>query len=160
MKLESVKSADGTSIAFETTGQGPPLILVGGAFCDRTAPTSGTPLAALLAHRFTVLSYDRRGRGDSEDTPPYALEREVRGSRGAHHRRRRIARSCSATRRAASWPSTPPLKDSPSRSSSSTSPPSSSMRAGRRPFEALATQLDEAAAGDGARRPSSCYLPR
>ena len=77
MKTESVKSADGTSIAFETTGRGPPLILVGGAFCDRTAPTSGTPLAALLAHRFTVWSYDRRGRGDSEDTAPYAVEREV-----------------------------------------------------------------------------------
>lgn len=77
MKLNTLKSADGTSIAFETTGKGPPLILVGGAFCDRTAPTSGTPLAALLAHRFTVFSYDRRGRGDSGDTPPHALEREV-----------------------------------------------------------------------------------
>jgi pimeloyl-ACP methyl ester carboxylesterase len=77
MKLESVKSADGTSIAFERTGKGPPLILVGGSFCDRSAPTSGTPLAALLAHRFTVWSYDRRGRGDSEDTAPYAVEREV-----------------------------------------------------------------------------------
>ncbi|WP_208752275.1 alpha/beta fold hydrolase [Corallococcus carmarthensis] len=77
MKINTVKSADGTSIAFETTGKGPPLILVGGAFCDRTAPASGTPLAALLAQRFTVFSYDRRGRGDSEDTPPHALEREV-----------------------------------------------------------------------------------
>lgn len=77
MKPDTVKSADGTSIAFETTGKGPPLILVGGSFCDRSAPTSGTPLAALLAHRFTVFSYDRRGRGDSEDTPPHALEREV-----------------------------------------------------------------------------------
>ncbi|NOK15830.1 alpha/beta hydrolase [Corallococcus carmarthensis] len=75
--MNTVKSADGTSIAFETTGKGPPLILVGGAFCDRTAPASGTPLAALLAQRFTVFSYDRRGRGDSEDTPPHALEREV-----------------------------------------------------------------------------------
>jgi pimeloyl-ACP methyl ester carboxylesterase len=77
MKLASVKSADGTSIAYEKTGKGPALILVGGAFCDRTAPTSGTPLAALLAHRFTVLSYDRRGRGDSGDTPPSAVDREV-----------------------------------------------------------------------------------
>ncbi|RKG73308.1 alpha/beta hydrolase [Corallococcus exercitus] len=74
--MHTVRSADGTSIAFETTGKGPPLILVGGAFCDRTAPTSGTPLAALLAHRFTVFSYDRRGRGDSGDTPPHAPERE------------------------------------------------------------------------------------
>ena len=78
MKMNKVKSADGTSIAFETTaGNGPPLILVGGAFCDRSAAVSGTPLAALLAHRFTVFSYDRRGRGDSEDTPPYAIDREV-----------------------------------------------------------------------------------
>ncbi|WP_208647282.1 alpha/beta fold hydrolase [Corallococcus interemptor] len=77
MKIHTVKSADGTSIAFETTGNGPPLILVGGAFCDRTAPASGTPLADLLAQRFTVFSYDRRGRGDSGDTPPHALEREV-----------------------------------------------------------------------------------
>ncbi|NPD27357.1 alpha/beta fold hydrolase [Corallococcus exiguus] len=76
MTLQSVTSADGTRIAFETTGKGPPLILVGGAFCDRTAPTSGTPLAALLAHRFTVFSYDRRGRGDSGDSPPHAPERE------------------------------------------------------------------------------------
>jgi pimeloyl-ACP methyl ester carboxylesterase len=77
MTIESVKSADGTAIAFETTGKGHPLVLVGGAFCDRSARTSGTPLAALLAHRFTVFSYDRRGRGDSEDTPPYAIDREV-----------------------------------------------------------------------------------
>ncbi|MBN9685888.1 MULTISPECIES: alpha/beta fold hydrolase [unclassified Corallococcus] len=76
MSIHTVTSADGTSIAFETTGKGPPLILVGGAFCDRTAASSGTPLAALLAHRFTVFSYDRRGRGDSGDTPPHAPERE------------------------------------------------------------------------------------
>src|SRR5688572_4647987 len=77
METKSIKSADGTAIAFETTGEGPPLILVGGAFCDRSAPASGTPLAALLAHRFTVLSYDRRGRGDSQNTPPWAIDREI-----------------------------------------------------------------------------------
>ncbi len=77
MTLKKVKSADGTAIAFETTGQGPPLILVGGAFCDRSARASGTPLAVLLAHEFSVFSYDRRGRGDSEDTPPYSIGREV-----------------------------------------------------------------------------------
>jgi pimeloyl-ACP methyl ester carboxylesterase len=77
MTIHRAQSADGTTIAFETTGKGPPLILVGGAFCDRSAPTSGTPLAALLAHRFTVISYDRRGRGDSGDTPPYAIGREL-----------------------------------------------------------------------------------
>ena len=77
MTFKTTTSADGTSIAFETTGHGPPLILVGGAFCDRFARASGTPLAALLGKRFTVYSYDRRGRGDSGDTPPYALDREV-----------------------------------------------------------------------------------
>jgi pimeloyl-ACP methyl ester carboxylesterase len=77
VNIERVTSADGTSIAFERTGGGPALILVGGAFCDRSAHASGTPLAALLAHRFTVISYDRRGRGDSEDTPPYAIDREL-----------------------------------------------------------------------------------
>lgn len=77
MKTKRIKSADGTTIAFEAVGEGPPLILVGGALCDRTAPTSGTPLAAMLAHRFRVFAYDRRGRGDSGDTPPWAIEREI-----------------------------------------------------------------------------------
>jgi pimeloyl-ACP methyl ester carboxylesterase len=77
MSIETVKSKDGTSIAFEASGKGPPLILVGGAFCDRRARASGTPLAALLSSRFTVFSYDRRGRADSGDTPPYGIEREV-----------------------------------------------------------------------------------
>src|SRR4051812_26726028 len=77
MTIEHVKSADGTSLAFETMGHGPPLILVGGAFCGRSAKASGTPLAAHLASHFTVRSYDRRGRGDSGDTPPYAVDREI-----------------------------------------------------------------------------------
>jgi pimeloyl-ACP methyl ester carboxylesterase len=77
MSIEKVKSADGTSIAFERTGKGIPLVLVGGAFCDRTARSSGTPLAALLAHRFTVFSWDRRGRRDSGDTPPWSIDREL-----------------------------------------------------------------------------------
>jgi pimeloyl-ACP methyl ester carboxylesterase len=77
MTTERVKSADGTAIAFESVGQGPPLILIGGAFSDRRFRTAGTPLAAALAPRFTVFSYDRRGRGDSQDTPPWAIDREV-----------------------------------------------------------------------------------
>ncbi|MET0591668.1 MAG: alpha/beta hydrolase [Polyangiaceae bacterium] len=77
MTFKTITSADGTRIAFETTGDGAPLVLVGGAFCDRSARASGTPLAALLAHRFTVYSYDRRARGDSGNTLPYAMEREV-----------------------------------------------------------------------------------
>jgi pimeloyl-ACP methyl ester carboxylesterase len=77
MSIETVRSADGTTIAYETVGTGPALVLIGGSFCDRRAPPSGTPLAALLADRFTVYSYDRRGRGDSTDRQPYATEREI-----------------------------------------------------------------------------------
>lgn len=77
MKTRRIKSADGTTIAFEAIGEGPPLVLVGGALCDRTAPASGTPLAAMLAHRFTVFSYDRRGRGDSGDAAAWAIEYEI-----------------------------------------------------------------------------------
>jgi pimeloyl-ACP methyl ester carboxylesterase len=57
-------------------GTGPALILVGGAFQQREDQLFG-PLAALLAPHFTVITYDRRGRGDSGDTLPYAVEREV-----------------------------------------------------------------------------------
>jgi pimeloyl-ACP methyl ester carboxylesterase len=72
--VETVRSADGTTIAFERVGEGPPAILVGGALTDRAALA---PLAALLAPSLTAVAYDRRGRGDSGDTPPYAVEREV-----------------------------------------------------------------------------------
>lgn len=77
MTVQTIVSTDGTTIAFEKTGEGPAIVLVGGAFCDRTASVSGTPLAAQLAHRFTVYSYDRRGRGASSDAAVYALEREL-----------------------------------------------------------------------------------
>ena len=74
--VDTVTSSDGTAIAFEKTGTGPAVVLVDGAFCHRANGPS-RPLAALLAPRFTVFAYDRRGRGDSGDTPPYAVEREV-----------------------------------------------------------------------------------
>jgi alpha-beta hydrolase superfamily lysophospholipase len=72
----TVRSLDGTTIAFDRTGDGPPLILVGGAFQQRSDQAT-TRLAALLAPHLTVFNYDRRGRGDSGDTAPYAVEREV-----------------------------------------------------------------------------------
>jgi pimeloyl-ACP methyl ester carboxylesterase len=71
-----VISADGTTIAYECSGSGPALILVDGALCYRAAGPM-RPLAALLQDDFTVYAYDRRGRGESSDTPPYAVEREV-----------------------------------------------------------------------------------
>src|SRR6185437_6873474 len=74
--MSPVTSADGTTIAFERTGQGPAIILVDGALCSRAGgPMRG--LAALLSPHFTVYAYDRRGRNESGDTKPYAVEREV-----------------------------------------------------------------------------------
>src|SRR5512140_3208432 len=72
----SVKSKDGTRIAFEAQGSGPAVILVDGAMCYRGfGPMPG--LAKLLEPHFTVYTYDRRGRGESGDTPPYSVECEV-----------------------------------------------------------------------------------
>lgn len=70
----NVTSGDGTAIAYRRSGDGPPVVLVGGAFS--TAETAA-PLARLLSPRFGVLTYDRRGRGGSGDTAPYAVEREI-----------------------------------------------------------------------------------
>jgi pimeloyl-ACP methyl ester carboxylesterase len=72
--MRTAISADGTKITFDQAGDGPPVILVVGAFNDRS---TGAPLATALESRFTVLNYDRRGRGASGDTQPYAVEREV-----------------------------------------------------------------------------------
>jgi len=72
----SVISRDGTRIAFERVGTGASVILVDAALCRRGLGPS-TALAARLASHFTVFTYDRRGRGASGDTPPYAMEREI-----------------------------------------------------------------------------------
>jgi len=66
-------SMDGTTIAYEKVGHGEVVILVLGALNSRK---SGSRLAKLLASQFTVISYDRRGRGDSTDTEPYSPRRE------------------------------------------------------------------------------------
>jgi len=72
--MQTVTSNDGTTIAFDRSGAGPAVILVGGALSERSA---GIPLATRLAPHFTVYAYDRRGRGDSGDTQPYEVEREI-----------------------------------------------------------------------------------
>ena len=72
--MAKVTSKDGTIIAYDKKGQGPLLILVLGALNRRS---QGKKLTELLADRFTVVSYDRRGRGDSTDTLPYSTEKEV-----------------------------------------------------------------------------------
>jgi pimeloyl-ACP methyl ester carboxylesterase len=82
-------SRDGTIIAFTKTGSGPPLIIVDGAFCYRENGPA-TELASQLAQHFTVFTYDRRGRGESGDTAPYAVEREIEDLRA-------VAREAGAT---------------------------------------------------------------
>lgn len=72
----SIKSKDGTTIAFDKIGQGPAVLLVDGALSYRAFSSIGE-LAELLAEDFTVFHYDRRGRGESSDTPPYVVEREI-----------------------------------------------------------------------------------
>ena len=67
-------SKDGTRIAYDKTGQGPALILVAGAFQDRMAMGA---YARPLSEHFTIYNYDRRGRGESGDIQPYAIQREI-----------------------------------------------------------------------------------
>jgi pimeloyl-ACP methyl ester carboxylesterase len=74
MKPEHVTSKDGTKIVYDRIGSGPAVILVSGATATRS---SGDGLAQLLAPNFTIYNYDRRGRGDSLDTKPYAVAREI-----------------------------------------------------------------------------------
>lgn len=72
--MSTTTSADGTVLAFDRLGSGPPVILVAGAFNTRSTTA---PLAAALQTRFSALNLDRRGRGESGDTAPYAIEREI-----------------------------------------------------------------------------------
>jgi pimeloyl-ACP methyl ester carboxylesterase len=75
--MKTVTSKDGTTIAFDQVGKGPAVIFVDGALQYRAFDQGMTPLADLLAQHFTVFHYDRRGRGDSTDTQPYAVAREI-----------------------------------------------------------------------------------
>lgn len=75
--METIRSADGTTLAFDRWGDGLPIVLVAGATCTRGVLQ---PLGEALAAQTTALSYDRRGRGDSDDQsspPPWDVEREV-----------------------------------------------------------------------------------
>ena len=72
--MAQVTSKDGTSIVCEKSGQGPAVVLVGGTLGDQSQQA---PVATLLAEHFTVFNYDRRAHGQSGDTPPYAVEREI-----------------------------------------------------------------------------------
>lgn len=72
--MHIVTSRDGTRIAYDKVGKGPAVIVVNGALAERS---SNAELAQLLAPHLTVVSYDRRGRGDSGDNQPYAVQREI-----------------------------------------------------------------------------------
>jgi pimeloyl-ACP methyl ester carboxylesterase len=72
--MQTVTSTDGTTIAYERSGHGPAVVVCTGAFNDRL---SSAPLAEFLGDRYTVYRFDRRGRGDSGDTPPWSVQREV-----------------------------------------------------------------------------------
>ncbi|HET7017005.1 MAG TPA: alpha/beta hydrolase [Streptosporangiaceae bacterium] len=72
--MHKVVSRDGTTIAYEKTGDGPPIVLLNGAFRDHTIFDSLVPE---LAPHCTTYAYDRRGRGESGDSPAYAVEREI-----------------------------------------------------------------------------------
>src|SRR5689334_1552676 len=74
--MPAVTSRDGTAIAYDKQGTGPALVVVDGALTTRSSDAKAE-LVGLLAPRLTVLTYDRRGRGDSGDTQPYAVEREI-----------------------------------------------------------------------------------
>jgi pimeloyl-ACP methyl ester carboxylesterase len=72
--VSRLRSTDGTSIGYDRRGSGPPVVLVGGGLVDRS---ENAALAGALAERFTTYNYDRRGRGQSGDTLPYAVDREI-----------------------------------------------------------------------------------
>ena len=74
--MPAITSRDGTSIVYDKQGTGPALVVVDGALTVRRSD-SKAELVDLLAPRLTVLTYDRRGRGDSGDTPPYSVAREI-----------------------------------------------------------------------------------
>lgn len=74
--MTEVLSRDGTTIAFDRIGSGKPIVLVDGALCDRSSGPNAD-LAQALSEHFTVFTYDRRGRGESGDTAPYHVDREI-----------------------------------------------------------------------------------
>jgi pimeloyl-ACP methyl ester carboxylesterase len=74
--VNTISSNDGTKIVFDKAGSGPTVIIVDGALTTRSSG-SKPQLVGFLSHHLTVYTYDRRGRGDSGDTPPYAIDREI-----------------------------------------------------------------------------------
>lgn len=75
--MGTVRSKDGTTIAFDVWGEGQPLIMVDGATAYRGVNPTNAEVGQLLCEEFRVYAYDRRGRGESTDTAPYAVQREI-----------------------------------------------------------------------------------
>ena len=75
--MPTVTSKDGTTIGYDSKGSGPALVLVAGATQYRAVDQTTPVMADVLANQFTVINYDRRGRGESGDTAPYAVAREI-----------------------------------------------------------------------------------
>ncbi len=74
--MKSIRSKDGTTLAYDVYGNGPALIYITGAICFRNfKPVLDD--AKIFAREFTMYNYDRRGRGDSSDTLPYSIDREI-----------------------------------------------------------------------------------
>ncbi len=129
MQMETVKSADGTVIAYDWAGDGPALIVSVGAFCTRQAFVApGT-----LKQCFTVVTYDRRGRGDSGDTQPFAPEREYEDLAAVAAVTGPNRRCCSATRPARRSRCGPPRLACRPRASSPTRHRSSTRTRHRQP---------------------------
>lgn len=76
MHSDFVTSVDGTRIAYTAWGDGDPIVIIDGATAHRATTPENSAAAELLADEFLVINYDRRGRGESGDTAPYAVERE------------------------------------------------------------------------------------
>lgn len=76
MPQGTVTSADGTTIAYSAWGDGDPIVIIDGATAYRAVTPENEKIGELLAGSFRVINYDRRGRGESSDTVPYAVERE------------------------------------------------------------------------------------
>lgn len=74
--MSTVTSRDGTTIGYERLGDGPPLILVDGALCYRQMGPMPS-LGKQLANHFTVILYDRRGRGESGNGVLWSIDREA-----------------------------------------------------------------------------------
>ncbi|WP_202868453.1 alpha/beta fold hydrolase [Kribbella sindirgiensis] len=75
--MSTVTSADGTTIDFDAYGEGRPLILIDGATAHRAVNPLNGEVGELLTDSFRTYAYDRRGRGASTDTAPYAIQREI-----------------------------------------------------------------------------------